>query len=542
MSRWAEFLQRLRGDARDPERQRWSAILGLNRRLAAADGRAAVLTVLVDEAVRLFGAERGFLLARTDPAPGFEVEVARSFEREPVASPERKVSTTIVQRALHGGTDGVYSEDAQADELAAAASVADLRLRSVLCMPLRVGEHVIGALYLDHRFQAGAFGERDLPWLMAFADQGAIVLHLHSLLASNRAQAAQLAEQNRALQGTVQAQAEALAASPPAVLRAQLRHAFPGLLGDSPALLRALHVLDRVADTELPVLLTGESGSGKELAARALHAGSARARGEFVGVNTAAIADGLLESELFGHVKGAFTGADRDRPGLLRHAAGGTLFLDEVTEMNLELQARFLRALEEKRCRPVGGDREHALDVRVVAATNRDPVRAVADGRLREDLYFRLAVVTVRLPPLRERPEDVVPLAQHFLAQCAREHDAPPPVVDGALAEALRARPWPGNVRQLRNEMQRLWALAAGGELRAELLSPPEPLSPSAGAGAAPDAFDLAAVERWAIDRAIAAAGGNKAEAARMLGIGRRTLYDRLAARVEPPPPPPLAG
>jgi serine/threonine-protein kinase PknK len=532
MARWTDFLQRLRGDARDGERQRWLAILGLNRQLAGADSRSAVLTVLVDEAVRLFGAERGFLVAKSAAAPGFHVEIARSFEREAVANPERKLSTTVVHKVLQQG-DGLFSEDAQADDLAAAASVADLRLRSVLCMPLRVGNDVLGVLYLDHRFQAGVFGERDLPWLMAFADQGAIVLHLHGLLAANRAQAAQLADRNKQLQDTVQAQAEALAAPAPALAREHLRYPFPGLLGDSPALLRVLHVLDRVVDTELPVLLTGESGSGKELAARALHAGGGRQRGEFVGVNTAAISDALLESELFGHVKGAFTGADRDRPGLLRHAAGGTLFLDEITEMNLELQARFLRALEEKRARPVGGDREYSLDVRIVAATNRDPVRAVAEGRLREDLYFRLAVVTVRLPPLRERPEDVVPLAELFLAACAREKNAPPPAVGPALAAALRARPWPGNVRQLRNEMQRLWALAGGGDLRPELLSPAEAL-PAAAAGDLPG-LDLAAVEHWAIQRALTAAGGNKAEAARLLGIGRRTLYDKLAAPSDAP-------
>ena len=155
MARWNEFLQRLRGDDRDRERQRWLAILGLNRRLAAVDSRAAVLTVLVDEAVRVFGAERGFLVVRADAAPGFRVEVARSFDREPVAHPERKVSTTILQRALERG-EGRFSEDAQADDLAASQSVADMRLRSVLCMPLRVGETVLGALYLDHRFHAGA--------------------------------------------------------------------------------------------------------------------------------------------------------------------------------------------------------------------------------------------------------------------------------------------------------------------------------------------------------------------------------------------------
>ncbi|MBL8754984.1 MAG: sigma 54-interacting transcriptional regulator, partial [Planctomycetes bacterium] len=380
MKRWADFLQRLRGDARDGERQRWLTILGLNRQLAAAESRVAVLTVLVDEAVRLFGAERGFLIGRVGDGSDIRVEVARSFERESVAHPERKVSTTIVQKVLQTGV-GVYSADAQQDDLAAAQSVADLRLRSVLCMPLRVGSRVIGVLYLDHRFQAGVFSDQDLPWLMAFADQGAIVLHLHDLLQQNKAQAALLAENNRALQQTVAVQAEALAAPAPALRRSQCKHAFPGLLGESPALLRALHVLDRVVDTDLPVLLTGESGVGTEVAARALHAGSARARNAFVGVNAAAVSPALLESELFGHVKGAFTGADRDRPGLLRSAAGGTLFLDEVTEMDLELQAKFLRALEERKVRPVGGDREYTLDVRIVAATNRDPRAAIAAGR-----------------------------------------------------------------------------------------------------------------------------------------------------------------
>ncbi len=528
MSRWTDFLQRLRGDVPDVERQRWLAILGLNRQLAAADGRLAVLTVLVDEAVRLFGAERGFLVTRNDSGPGFAVDVARSFEREAVAKPERKLSTTVLHKALRDG-DGLFSEDAQADDLAAAQSVADLRLRSVLCVPLRVGEQVIGALYLDHRFHAGAFGEADVPWLMAFADQGAIVLHLHDLLAKNRAQAAQLAEHNRELQQAVMAQADVLAAPAPALRRSQLQHAFPALIGESTAWLSALHVLDRVADTELPVLLTGESGTGKELAARALHGSGSRRGGEFVAVNVAAIAAGMLESELFGHEKGAFTGADRERAGLLRHAAGGTLFLDEVTEMDLDLQVKLLRALEERRVRPVGGEAEHGIDVRVIAATNRDPRQAIADGRLREDLYFRLAVVTVHLPALRERLADVVPLAEHLLAQAARDKGVPPPVVGPALAAALRARDWPGNVRQLRNEMQRAFALAAGRELRPEMLSPAEPApGPRASLDGLPASFDLVSLERWAIARALTAANGNKAEAARLLGIGRRTLYDKL--------------
>ncbi|MBX3463868.1 MAG: sigma 54-interacting transcriptional regulator [Planctomycetes bacterium] len=529
MPRWTDFLHRLRGESRAEDRDRMRAVLALNRQLAAAAGRQQVLTVLVDEAVRLFGAERGFLVTPAGAAPGFQVEVARNLDREAVPNAARKVSRTILARALEQG-EGLFSDDAQADELGAAASVADLRLRSVLSMPLRVGDRILGCLYLDHRFHAGVFSERDLPWLMAFADQGAIVLHLHELLAQNRAQAEALAAHNRSLQAAVAAQAEALAAPAP-LARETLKHAFPGLLGEAPAFLRALQVLDRVAATDLPVLLTGESGTGKELAARALHAAGPRRRGEFVALNTAAIAEGLLESELFGHSRGAFTGAERDRPGLLRQAAGGTLFLDEVTEMDFDLQAKLLRALEAGVVRPVGGDREFGIDVRLVAATNREPRQAIADGRLREDLYFRLAVVTVHLPSLRERPEDVVPLAQHFLAAVAREQGAAPPAIAADLGAALRARPWPGNVRQLRNEMQRLWALAAGGPLSPALLSPADP---EPAVGPRPDLLDLAQLERWAIERALAAAKGNKAEAARLLGIGRRTLYSKLGQRPAP--------
>ena len=527
MPRWTDFLQRLRGDASDAERQRWLAILGLNRQLALADGRAAVLTVLVDEAVRLFGAERGFLIARGEAGAPSKVEVARSLDREPVARPEGKVSTTIVERVLNSG-EGLFSEDAQDDVMTASQSVADLQLRSVLCMPLRVGDEVLGVLYLDHRFQAGAFGEPDLPWLMAFADQGAIVLHLHGLLAENRAQSEQLTAQNEGLRATVAAQARALSSDAPVPGREALQHPMASLVGDSPALRRVLHVLDRVADTDLGVLLTGESGTGKEVAARALHHAGARRGSAFVAVNAAAIQGELLASELFGHTKGAFTGADRERQGLMRSAAGGTLFLDEVTEMELDLQAQLLRALEERRIRPVGSDREHAIDVRVIAASNRDPLEAIAQGRLREDLYFRLAVVTVHLPPLRERGDDLVALGRQFVEELAGERGVAPPEISEAFAAALRARSWPGNVRQLRNELQRVLALGQGAELRPEWLTP-EAAGAAAPAGDVP--LGLASLEQWAIDRALAQADGNKAEAARLLGIGRRTLYDKLRAR-----------
>ena len=524
MPRWADFLQRLRGDGRDAERERWLAILDLNRQLALVEDRRAVLTVLVDAAVRLFGAERGFLIRRA-AGEGFAVDVARSLDREPVSSAARKVSSTIVARVLAGG-DGVFSEDAQHDALSASQSVADLQLRSVLCAPLRVGERVLGVLYLDHRFQSGAFGDDDLPWLTAFADQGAIVLHLHDLLAENRAQAEKLSEQNAGLRATVEAQARVLADDAPVPGRGELQHPFASVVGDSPVMRRALHVLDRIAGTDLSVLLTGESGTGKEVAARELHEAGPRRGGPFVGVNVAAIAGDLLASELFGHTKGAFTGADRERAGLMRGADGGTLFLDEVTEMDLELQAQLLRAIEARVVRPVGSDVERPFDVRIVAASNRDPLEAVAQGRLREDLYYRLAVVSVHLPPLRERGDDLLLLARSFLAAFAAEPGVAVPELPEDFVEALRARWWAGNVRELRNELQKVWALGGGAALRADWLTPE----------AAPSARqdvprDLASLEQWAIDRALERAGGNKAEAARALGIGRRTLYDKLAGR-----------
>src|SRR5262245_21544411 len=526
MARFAEFLARLRGGGDDADRSRLSAILSLNRELAKATDRKQLLTLLVDEAVRLFAAERGFLCVPQPGQPGFRVEIARNLDRESVANPERKLSRAIVARAMAG--EGVYSKDAQEGDLGSSQSIADLKLRSVLAMPLRVGDAVLGCLYLDHRFHAQVFAERDLSWLMAFADQAAIVLHLYSLLAVNAAQQAQLEEQNRRLAATVAAQVEEITALRPCAARSDLQRAFPALVGDAPAWLAALQRLDRGADADFPVLLHGESGTGKELAARALHDAGPRRRGPFVAVNTAAIAETLLESELFGHEKGAFTGADKARLGLFRQAQGGTLFLDEIAEMGLELQARLLRTLEERQVRPVGSDQSHPIDVRIVAATNRDPRAAIQQGRLREDLYFRLAVVSVRLPPLRERAADVPVLARHFLAEIAAAAGTPCQELPPELAQALQRRPWPGNLRELRNQMQRLCALAGGGPLPTAL--PAEAALPATGAEP-PAGYALAAIEQWAIARALQAAAGNRSEAARLLGIARRTLYARLKER-----------
>ncbi len=327
-------------------------------------------------------------------------------------------------------------------------------------------------------------------------------------------------------------------------LRAQLRDAAGDeyrAVGQSAAMLGLLELVQRAARTEASVLISGESGTGKELIARALHANSARAHRAFVPVNCAAMPTELLESELFGHVKGAFTGAADARVGLMEAAEGGTFFLDEICEMSLDLQAKLLRALQERRVRPVGGRDEVELDIRVVAATNRDPDRAVRQGALREDLFFRLNVVPVRVPPLRERRDDVELLAAHFLQRFCRRYGRRLSLDRSAL-DALRAYDWPGNVRELQNVIERVVSLASGDgvidvqalpiEIRAERHASPEagpvltgPLHPFHEAKEAMvDRF-----ERLYLRRLLSEHEGNVTAAARTAGLSRRTVHRLLA-------------
>lgn len=290
-----------------------------------------------------------------------------------------------------------------------------------------------------------------------------------------------------------------------------------GVIGQSDVMLAACERLKRIAPTPATVLLTGESGTGKEVAARALHRMSNRAAGSFVPVNCAAIAAELIESELFGHVKGAFTGAQQSREGLFYYARGGTLFLDEIGELPAAAQAKLLRVLEERRIRPVGSEQEIPVDVRVIAATNRDLKAEVAAQRFRQDLYYRLQVVEVTLPPLRERPEDLPLLIDHFMGQLAPYLDVPRLELDGRTLARLAAYDWPGNVRELRNFVER--SLILGWFDLA-----PEPSASAANALLSTAEDSLEAVEKRHILAVLAACDGNKSEAGRRLGVSRKTL------------------
>ncbi|HEX9576817.1 MAG TPA: sigma-54 dependent transcriptional regulator [Myxococcales bacterium] len=319
-----------------------------------------------------------------------------------------------------------------------------------------------------------------------------------------------------------------------AILRERLQGKYEGLVGRSPSMRALYQMVEKVAPSRTTVLITGESGTGKELVARALHTKSPRASAPFVPVNCGAIPEGLIESELFGHVKGAFTGAQGSRPGLFQAAKGGTLFLDEVGELPVALQVKLLRAIQERRVRAVGADEDEEIDVRLIAATNRDLAVEVAAGRFREDLYYRLNVIQLRVPSLRERREDVMLLADHFLRRFEAEHGRERLDLSREAKKRLDAYDFPGNVRELENLIERAVTLSDGPEVTLDAL--PGPLRPAPAAltsdGPLPQGFSLevhlSGIEQQLIDRALQQSGGVKKNAAALLGLTFRQFRHRL--------------
>jgi two-component system, NtrC family, response regulator AtoC len=304
-----------------------------------------------------------------------------------------------------------------------------------------------------------------------------------------------------------------------------------GIVGRSRAIQDVIRTLEKVAQSKSTVLITGETGTGKELAARAIHARSAQADRPLIKVNCAAIPESLLESELFGHVKGAFTGATANRRGRFALADGGTLFLDEIGTLGLGVQAKLLRVLQEREFEPVGSERTQSVDVRVIAATNRDLRALAAEGRFQEDLYYRLSVIPVELPPLRQRPEDVPLLVEHFLRKHAQRLGRRIDGVEPAVLERLSAYRWPGNVRELENTVERAVVLAAGPVLDLAALSVAEP-PPTAAAGGLPSQRlheNVEWAEKESVRRALRQANGVKKDAAEALGISQRALSYYLA-------------
>jgi transcriptional regulator with PAS, ATPase and Fis domain len=290
-----------------------------------------------------------------------------------------------------------------------------------------------------------------------------------------------------------------------------------------------VRTIERVAPSDVSILITGESGTGKEVIADLIHSLSPRSKGPNIKVNCAALPRELIESELFGSVKGAFTGAQNDREGLFRQAEGGTLLLDELSEMPIDTQSKLLRVLQEKEVRPVGGKTSYKIDCRVIAATNRVPQEAIKEGKMREDLFYRISAISIFLPPLRDRREDIVPLANAFLKRFAAQANRVMTGFSPSAAEMLRRHDWPGNVRQLQNEVQRAVLMAEGKVIEETDLA--IPVTETAAEQAAVSNLSLMeAMERNAIVQMLKDTRGNKLETAKRLGIGRQTLYNKIKA------------
>jgi DNA-binding NtrC family response regulator len=324
-------------------------------------------------------------------------------------------------------------------------------------------------------------------------------------------------------------------------LRGQLREGwhYRHIIGRGPGMQQVFSVIDRAAPVKTTVLVTGESGTGKEMVARALHEGGPRRSGPFLAINCGAIPETLIESTLFGHERGAFTGADRSTHGYFRDADGGTLLLDEVGELPLGMQSKLLRVLEEGTVTPVGTTTPHKVDVRIVAATHRELEDEVKEGKFRQDLYFRLNVVRIDLPPLRKRPEDLPLLTRYFLDEICRSNGFEPREIDPSLLEAFARYDWPGNVRELKNALESLLILSGkhtlgADDLPARFFRTPDPEdseeSPGneAASDAAADDLNLTRLSKQTILKALEACRGNRTQAARQLGISRRTLHRRL--------------
>ncbi len=509
------------------------AILEINKRLARERDEASLLRLVMDAAIDLTGAERGFILLRR--GADLEVRLARGMDGEALAHPEGEVSLGIARRAVESGKT-VLSADAGEDaRWSGHESVAALRLRSVAGVPLVAGGEPIGALYLDNRVEKGVFTDRHTALLEAFGDQAALAIVSSRAAGELARRGEELAKKTQEVERLNSRLSAELSRTQEDLRRRQqeleFRYDYRQIIGRSAGIREVLTVLDKVTDLNVPVFIEGESGTGKELAARALHFNGPRRHGPFVSENCSAVPETLIEKVLFGHVRGAFTGAAEDAPGLFEQASGGTLFLDEIGDMSEDMQKKMLRVLQEGEVRRIGGRETKKVDVRIVCATNRDVDRLREEGRFREDLYFRLVVVRILMPPLRERREDIPLLVEHFLKVAAEEMGADVKPVESGALDRLCAYSWPGNVRELANEVRRALALA-GGRITAETLSD------RVRGGGGPPAVEVGPgrvlrdvvedVEKTVIARELSRHGGNKTRAADSLGLSRLGLRNKM--------------
>src|SRR5256885_4146624 len=457
---------------------------------------------LLDSIIEVVKADKGFVLVVEGGPP--EVLAARNFQQQDIEDAVERLSDSIVRRALDTKQPVIVSDAVHDEQFNASESVVNLRLAWVMCVPLLLGGEVSGAVYVGNDRLASLFTPRELLLMTSFCSTATLLLEHAKTLDELRADKAEL-------QSRLDAQA------------------YGDIIGACEAMRDIFRKIDKVAATNIDVLVTGESGTGKELIARELHRRSPRKNGPFIAINCGAIPENLLESELFGHAKGAFTGAIAARPGKFQAASSGTLFLDEIGEMSPALQVKLLRALQDRAVTRVGETKVEPVDIRIVSATNKNLEAEMNAGRFREDLYYSVNVVHLHLPPLRERGDDALMLAKFFLTRATRELSAKVNGFSRQALNAIRHFRWPGNIRQLENRIKKAVVLADGPlitpedmELRPEHLDPILPLAQA-----------LENFRNRYINDVLERNGGNRTKTAKDLGVDPRTIFRHLEKESE---------
>ncbi|MBN1397726.1 MAG: sigma-54-dependent Fis family transcriptional regulator [Bacteroidetes bacterium] len=459
-----------------------------------------LLERVLEIAMTHLSAERGFvILADSNKENGYDVVTMKNFSSQKTSN-DYAASSSVVISVLNTG-EAVLTFDAPNDErFESSTSIIAQKILSIICVPLKIGERTFGAVYLDSGTMLKEFNDESLKFLTIFGNLAGIAIE-------NAKRYEELRSQNERLKNETGAIC-----------------LFENIIGKSDNWKKALEIVQRVLDNDVAVLLTGESGTGKELIARAIHDNGARKGLAFVAVNCSAIPETLIESELFGYVRGAFTGANTAKKGLVEVADGGTLFLDEISDLPFLLQSKLLRLLQEKEYRRIGETANRSADIRVVAATNKDLRNEVKKGAFREDLFFRLNVVNIHLPPLRERKEDIPLLAEHFLKRSAKMYKRPVESIHPDAMQMMLVNQWQGNVREFQNVIERAVVLCRGTQLTPNDLV----LDVSRHESALPNSMTLEEIERQIIEATLEDLDGNRRRTAEKLGVSLRWLQYRL--------------
>lgn len=477
-----------------------------------------LLSAMLDDVIELTNAQKGFLIlvegADMVSAPldknankKLVVRASRNVRKESIVDSVGAISDSIVQQVLQSGKPIIVSDALADTTFGKSESVIAMKLSSVMCAPLVSQGQIIGGLYVGNDKVKSLFERTQLELLSIFASQASLILQNAMLLSALRADKAKL--------------------------EAELKDKrFGEIIGACPSMMEVFRKLQKVAGTDISVLITGETGTGKELIAREVHRRSQRAEGPFITINCGAIPENLIESELFGHVKGAFTGAIASRPGKFQIADKGTLFLDEIGELPLNLQVKLLRALQERVVFRVGESKPEKVDIRIVAATNRNLEEEIRNGNFREDLYYRLNVVNIWLPPLRDRGDDVGIIAKALLTKYADELKSPVKGFSPAALAAIRKYAWPGNIRQLENRIKKALVLCDQNLLSAEDLD----LGTTAENAIMPLEKAKEEFQRKYVLEVLERNNGNRTQTARDLGVDPRTIFRYLEKEQNPMP------